>query len=186
MQRYVSILRGINVSGQKKIKMEDLKTIFESLGLANVCTYIQSGNVVFDATTDKAEKIAKQIEHAIQKSYGFEVPVLLRTRAEMNKIIKANPFLEDKKLDTSKMHVTFLERPPGRSVLQNFKPGSLGEDRYSIRGADVFLYCPGGYGKTRLSNHFIEKHFGVRATTRNWKTVNVVTDMLKGNVASGK
>lgn len=180
MQRYVSILRGINVSGQKKIKMDDLAALFESLGFANVTTYIQSGNVVFDEPTGEAEKITQKIEQAIQESYGFEVPVLLRTRVEMDTIIKTNPFLQDKKLDISKLHVTFLERPPAESVIQKFNPGSLGQDRYAIKDVEVFLYCPGGYGKTKLSNNFFEKQLGVRATTRNWKTVNVLTDMVNG------
>ncbi|MDX5151158.1 MAG: DUF1697 domain-containing protein [Acidiferrobacterales bacterium] len=186
MQRYVSILRGINVSGQKKIKMDDLTVLYESLGFENVRTYIQSGNVVFDAAGKNSEKIAGDIEQAIQRRYGFEVPVQLRTRAEMGTIVKANPFLKEEGIDIGKLHVTFLERAPGKSSVQKFNPGSLGPDRYVIQRAEVYLYCPGGYGKTRMSNNFIEKQLGVRATTRNWKTVNVLADMVNGTVAGEK
>ncbi|MGW8246849.1 MAG: DUF1697 domain-containing protein [Acidiferrobacterales bacterium] len=186
MQRYVSILRGINVSGQKRIKMDDLTALYESLGFTNVHTYIQSGNVVFDAAGKKAGKITSDIEQAIQRHYGFEVPVQLRTSAEMSTTVKANPFLKEKKIDIGKLHVTFLEQVPEKSSVQNFNPGPLGSDRYVIQGAEIYLYCPGGYGKTKLSNNFIEKQFGVRATTRNWKTVNVLADMVNGTVPGEK
>jgi len=184
MQRYVSLLRGINVSGQKKIKMDDLVALYETLGLANVCTYIQSGNVAFDADTRDTDRIGRKIEQAIQQDYGFTVPVLLRTRAQMDNTIKANPFLRDNIPDISKVHVTFLERPPEESVIQDFNPSSLGQDRFAITGTDVYLYCPGGYGKTKLSNNFIEKQLGVRATTRNWKTVRILADMVHGAAPS--
>jgi uncharacterized protein (DUF1697 family) len=178
MEHYASILRGINVSGQKKIRMADLAALYESLGFANVRSYIQSGNVVFEAEAGKAKKIIQDIEQAIKKRYGFAVPVLIRTRAEMRATINANPFLKEKNIDNSKLHVSFLERAPEKSVVRAFNPGPLGEDRYVIKGRDIYLYCPGGYGKTKLSNTFLEKQFGVSATTRNWKTVNVLNDLL--------
>lgn len=178
MQRYATILRGINVSGKKKIKMADLSALYKSLGFADVSTYIQSGNVVFAANADKADKIVADIERAIRNKYGFEVPVILRTRAEMRDTIKANPFLKENNIDIGKLHVTFLQHAPEKTVAQAFKPGPTGRDRYAIRSAEVYLYCPDGYGKTRLSNSFLEKQLGVRATTRNWKTVNVLNDLL--------
>ena len=178
MERYVSILRGINVSGQKKIGMADLLKLYESLGLANVRTYIQSGNVVFESVQGRPDKLVRDIEQAIQNKYGFDVPVLVRTRAEIRATIRANPFLKEQGIDVSKLHVTFLEQVPEKSVVRKFDPGSLGQDRYSIKDANVYLYCPGGYGKTRLSNTFLEKQLGVRATTRNLKTVNVLNELL--------
>lgn len=158
--------------------MADLAALYESLGLANVRTYIQSGNVVFEAANGKTKKLIQDIERAIRKSYGFEVPVLVRTRAEMHATINANPFLKEKDIDSSKLHVSFLERAPEISAVSRFSPSPLGQDRYVIKGADVFLYCPGGYGKTKLSNTFLEKQLGVLATTRNWKTVNELNRML--------
>ena len=181
MQRYASILRGINVSGQKKIKMADLSALYESLGFINVGTYIQSGNVVFEAAGANVDKIMLGIEQVIKKRYGFKVPVLLRTQKEIHATLKANPFLKEHNVDTSKLHVTFLQRAPGASTIKNFKPDSLGQDRYFIRGSEVYLYCPGGYGKTRLSNTFLEKNLGVSATTRNWKTVNMLHELLEKN-----
>ena len=181
MEHYVTILRGINVSGQKKIRMADLSKLYESLGLTNVRTYIQSGNVVFESIQGKPDKLVRDIEHAIQEKYGFDVPVLVRTRAELGAAIRANPFLKVAGIDASRLHLTFLEQAPKKSVVQKFDPGSLGQDRYLIKDANVYLYCPDGYGKTRLSNTFLEKQLGVRATTRNWKTVSVLNDLLNKN-----
>lgn len=178
MQQYVTILRGINVSGQKKIKMADLSALYQSLGYANVRTYIQSGNVVFGAPAGKAEKIAGDIEQGIYKAFGFEVPVIVRTHGEMSKVVRSNPFLKESGIDFSKLHVTFLDAVPDRERLREFYPAIPGQDRCQVKGAEVFLYCPGGYGKTRLSNTFLEKRLDRRATTRNWKTVNVLNEML--------
>ena len=178
MKCYVTILRGINVSGQKKIRMADLSKLYESLGLTNVHTYIQSGNVVFESVQGKPGKLVRDIEQAIRKKYGFDVPVLVRTGAEIRDAIRVNPFLKETGINASKLHLTFLEQAPEKSAVRKFDPGSLGQDRYSIKDANVYLYCPGGYGKTRLSNTFLEKQLGVRATTRNWKTVNVLNDLL--------
>lgn len=178
MERYATILRGINVSGQKKIRMADLSRLYETLGFTNVRTYIQSGNVIFDSVPVKPDNLIREIEQAIQKKFGFDVPVLVRTREEIRAAISANPFLKEKDIDATKLHLTFLEHVPEKSAVREFDPGSLGQDRYSIEETNVYLYCPGGYGKTRLSNTFLEKQLGVRATTRNWKTVNALDELL--------
>ena len=178
MERYATILRGINVSGQKSIRMADLSKLYESLGFTNVRTYIQSGNVVFESVPGKPDKLVRDIEQAIRNEYGFDVPVLVRTRAEIRAAIRANPFLKEAGIDVTRLHLTFLEHAPEKSAARTFDPGPLGQARYSIKDANVYLYCPGGYGKTKLSNTFLEKQLGVRATTRNWKTVNVLNDLL--------
>jgi len=178
MERYATILRGINVSGQKKIRMADLTKLYESLGFTNVRTYIQSGNVVFESVPGEPGKLVLDIEQAIRNTYDFEVPVMVRTRAEIRAAIRSNPFLKETGIDVTKLHLTFLEHAPEKSSVQTFDPGSIGQDRYLIKDDNVYLYCPGGYGKTRLSNTFLEKQLGVRATTRNWKTVNALHDLL--------
>lgn len=179
MTRYVSMLRGINVSDRNRILMADLVEMYESLGLTATRTYIQSGNVVFDAS-DKAASLAHKIEQEIRRRFGFEVPVIIRSKGELRKTVRDNPFTGESGTDPSKLHVTFLESKPDRIKLGQFDPSGLGKDRFSIDGSNVYLNCPGGYGKTRLSNTYLEKQLGVRATTRNWKTVNVLLDMMQG------
>jgi len=174
MTRYISILRGINVSGQKVIKMADLKILYEKLKLNNVTTYIQSGNVVFDSPIKLK---AELIENAIAKHYGFSVPVILRTDKEWTKIITSNPFTKDPDKDISKMHVVFLADKPNLPDKEKLNKVKHPSEEYFFEGTEVFLYCPNGYGKTKLSNTFLEKTLKTTATTRNWKTVNKLKEI---------
>jgi len=178
MPRYVSILRGINVSGKNKIKMNELADLYRSLKYTAVETYIQSGNVVFESPAGSNLAIASRIEEGIHKNFGLQVPVIVRSKPEFRKIVSRNPFVSRSGIDPAYLHVTFLERQPKQESLATFAPSGLGADDYVVDASEVYLYCPGGYGKTRLSNTFLEKQLGVSATTRNWKTVSVLNEML--------
>ncbi len=183
MMTYISILRGINVGGAKKILMGDLKKLYEELGFNKVVTYIQSGNVIFqNAEVLSDEAAAGVITKAIYKKYGFEVPVLVRTQEEMETTQSNNPFPRDKNLDPEKMHVTFLAELPAKEYLDSIIKYHHSPDRFEIIGKDVFLYCPNGYGKTKLSNSFFENKLKVLATTRNWRTVNTLAEMVKRSI----
>jgi len=178
MQTFISILRGINVGAQKKILMADLKALYESLKLKDVVTYIQSGNVIFktgDGVTDEA--IAKKIENAIAKTYGFDVPVIVRRTEELKTILATNPFAKDKNNDTSRMHVTFLSATPDTALVTETSKFKSAPDDFVIIGTEIYLYTPNGYGETKLSNSFFEKKLKVTATTRNWNTVNKLTEL---------
>lgn len=176
MTKYISILRGINVSGQKAIKMADLKILYEKLKLNNVTTYIQSGNVIFDSPIKLKSEL---IENAIAKHYGFSVPVVLRTDKEWAKIIASNPFVKDPGKDISKMHVVFLTGKPNLPDEEKMNKVKHPSEEYFFEGREVFLYCPNGYGKTKLSNTFLEKTLKTTATTRNWKTVNKLKEIAE-------
>ena len=133
MQFFISILRGINVSGQKKILMSELKSIYENLGFKEVSTYIQSGNVVFKSNRNLSDlEMAKKIETAIYKKYDFEVPVIIRSREELMKIISINPFLKEKNLLPEKLHVTFLSEIPEKNNLALLKAFEDSPDRFFI------------------------------------------------------
>lgn len=169
METYISLLRGINVSGQKKIRMEELKALYESLGYERVTTYIQSGNVVFAA---QGKELPSHIETAIRERFGFEVPVILRRDTEMEAILAANPFLTRHDIDESRLHVVFLQEAPSDFALERLSEMQTGEDEFRVNGSEIYLHCPNGYGRSKLSNSALEKKLGVMATTRNWKTVN--------------
>jgi uncharacterized protein (DUF1697 family) len=172
MTTFISILRGINVSGQKKILMADLKKLYEELHLGNVKTYIQSGNVIFDADEkNNCFQLAEQIKEKIFEKYRFEVPVIVRTASEMKNTLDANPFIHDNGIDREKLHITFLAAEPAKEFLEKIKTITYPSDRFIISGKDIFLYCPKGYGVTKLSNQFFESRLKVKATTRNLKTV---------------
>lgn len=180
MTTYISILRGINVSGQKKILMADLKALYEKLKFHHVTTYIQSGNVVFKSDKKAAnEELAKKIEQAIAKKYKFDVPVIVRSAAELKTIIAENPFVKRKKIDPEKIHVTFLSTNPQPAYLSAINPIQFPPDEYIIIGKEIFLHCPVSYGETKLSNKFFETKLKVTATTRNWKTVNTLAEIAE-------
>jgi len=174
MQTYISILRGINVSGQKKIRMVELKSLYESLGFENVQSYVQSGNVVFDSEEQDAIKLRGTIEAQIESTFGFSVPVLIRTGDDFQRIIKSHPF-KDK--EAIRVLVTFLYQRPDESKQEELRHYKDKVDHFAIGEQEIYLFCPGGYGKTKLSNTFFEKKLGVICTTRNWKSVNALYEM---------
>ncbi|MFZ1720443.1 MAG: DUF1697 domain-containing protein [Candidatus Moraniibacteriota bacterium] len=177
MHTYIALLRGINVNGQKLISMEKLRSLLEDLGLTGVTTYIQSGNVVFQAGKVPPFVLEKRIQTAIRDVFGFSVPVMVKTRAEWQEIISGNPFVGRKDIDESFLHVTLLSDTPNQGVMDEIMAGEYGVDECILSGKVAYLYCPNGYGKTKLSNSFFEKQTKLIATTRNWKTVSKLLDL---------
>jgi len=178
--KYISILRGINVSGQKKIRMADLKRLYESLGFKEVVSYIQSGNVLFHSKEEGIPGMISLIEKAIEDSYAFHVPVQVLTGEYLHSIIKDCPFEPvDPIEDGKKVSVTFLASEPDEEKIQEVLSYLKPPDKLIIRGKAVYFYCPGGYGKTKLSNNFLERKLKVVATTRNWKTVLKLAELSK-------
>lgn len=170
MTTYISILRGINVSGQKLIKMDVLRKSYESLGFQNVITYLQSGNVIFTGKEVDTNKLAQIISGQIEKDFGFQVPVIVLSVDKLQQIIDQNPFAKESDKDPTFLHVTFLSSIPDKYDLDTIEEKKfIGEDISVINNA-VYLYCPYGYGRTKLNNNFLETKLKVTATTRNWKT----------------
>ena len=177
MQTYIAILRGINVSGHKLIKMDALRKLFDGMGFKNTKTYIQSGNVVFQSKQAKAQDLEKKIASSILKEFGFEVPVLVKEVTELDIVLKNNPFINKRKEDVTKLHVTFLSAEPEKANIDKIKGGNYVADEFIVTGKTVYLFCPNGYGNTKLSNTFFENKLKVTATTRNWKTINELVIM---------
>lgn len=177
METYISLLRGINVSGHKMIKMEQLRKSFEALGLDDVQTYVQSGNVVFMAPKQSLQILSKKIQEKIARDFGFSVPVIIRSSEEVRRAVKNNPFLKQRGIDSSKLHVTFLFKAPEKDCLKALEALTGKPDQFRYSGTEVYLYCPDGYGRTKLSNNALERVLGVTATTRNWNTVNKLYEM---------
>jgi uncharacterized protein (DUF1697 family) len=177
MHTYISILRGINVSGQKKIEMAGLKDLYEQLSFKDVSTYIQSGNIVFKSDERRTDQLVEQLEQAISKKYKFHVPVIIRSLEELNTVIASNPFTKDNSIDIEKLHVTFLREAPEKTRLESIQTTAYSPDRFIAGAEEIFVYCPGGYGNTKLNNNFFENKLKVTATTRNWKTVNKLAEM---------
>ena len=177
MPRYVALLRGVNV-GQNLLKMERLRELCAQIGMKNVRTYVQSGNVVFEAD-GAASKWAQALERKLAGETRLPVTVLVKTAAEIASVLAGNPFLKEKGIDATRLHVTFLQQAPAKGAVEALAKVKAGPDRFRWLGTEIYLHCPEGYGRSKLSNMAIEKVLGVRATTRNWNTVTKLCAMCE-------
>ncbi|MFA5326977.1 MAG: DUF1697 domain-containing protein [Prolixibacteraceae bacterium] len=176
--RYIAILRGINVGKGRKVPMADLKVLCGKLGLQNIQTYIQSGNVVFEqAKPEPIPELQDRLQQTFTKAFGFDIPVLIRTTAEWAESIAKSPFLKEENVDIDRLHLTCLKEDPSSELLEKIKSYQYLPDRYEIIGRDVFIFCAAGYGTSKLTNPFFESKLKVPATTRNWKTVMKLYEM---------
>lgn len=175
----VCFLRGINVSGKNMIKMVDLTSLFKELGLTDISTHLQSGNVLFSYDDKLNEKDLKDlISTGIKTKFGFDVPVLIRNLHEVENIIAGNPYLRDGTTDIEKLYVTILDEIPDSDHVNVLKNTDFSPESFDISGREAFIFCPDGYGRAKLNNNFLEKKLGKTATTRNWKTITAIRSML--------
>lgn len=151
--------------------METLREIYRAADFHNIRSYLQSGNVIFETPVKDLDSLAKDIERQLQRRCGFHIDVLLRQIEDFQAILTNNPFLRDRQEDPSKLHVTFLfQVPSDESMEKLILPGGI-NDEFVAGSQAIYLFCPNGYGKTKLSNSFFERRLGVLTTTRNWNTV---------------
>lgn len=169
---YVALLRGINVSGQKLIKMEALKKMFELAGFKNVRTYIQSGNVVFETPKSKNETLAGKIEKQIEKTFGFEARAVVRSTAELEQIVKKFSYGKVKDLENCKLYVSFLEKEPDKIKAKDLASLSGIDEMFHVDGTNIYLLCRKNFMDSLIAKNIVEKSLKVAATTRNWNTVN--------------
>lgn len=179
MTTYISLLRGINVSGQKLIKMQALEKTFQKLECEKVKTYLQSGNVVFTSNASSTKVLEKQIEQEIKTDFGFDVPVMVLTETKLREIISNNPFIHQPDKDIAYMHITFLASIPENFDIKSLESKKLEGEEIFISENIVYLYCPNGYGKTKLTNNFLENKLKLTATTRNWKTTKELLKLAR-------
>ncbi len=170
---YVALLRAVNVGGNK-LRMEDARGIFSSAGAMNVRTYRQSGNVVFCFDGGGVDRLLGVIADRLLESVGLKTAILSRTADELRKVIACLPFSG---AGESKLHVTFLSSRPHRFSTEEIEGACTGDEKYLLAGREIYLYCPYGYGRTKLTNNFFEKELGVQATTRNWRTVRALSSI---------
>lgn len=159
--------------------MDVLKGMYESLGFENVRTYIQSGNVLFSSKETNTKELEHLISSKIQKDFGFEVPVLLLNNRSLETIVVTNPYAREGEKDLAHLHVTFLADNPADFDLDSILQKKQAGEEIAITANAVYLYCPNGYGKTKLHNSFLENKLKVKATTRNWKTTKELLRMAQ-------
>lgn len=175
MTIYVALLRGINVGGHNKIKMAELKSMFQAIGLERVQTYIQSGNVLFDSVLD-AKTLRERIEQEIEKVFGLTLTVILRTAAELEQIIANAPFSEairreaEESTDVETFYVCLLLEPPAPENIEQLTGFTSEIDDFRIEGREVYLLVREGVRNSKLANNL--SRLNVPSTVRNWKTMN--------------
>ena len=172
----VSMLRGINVGGHNKISMSELRTLYEFLGLQDPKTYVQSGNVVFRTKERNVAAVAKRIEDAIERRFGFRVDVVVRTPSELRDVIARNPFAKRRAVDPGKLLVTFLASQPSAEARDQVLKIKTAPEELHIDGCEVYIYFPDGMGRSKLAWPTIGKKLGTTGTGRNW---NSVTKLLE-------
>jgi len=172
--KYISLLRGINVSGQKKILMTDLKMLYEGLGFTDVQTYIQSGNVVFEYKETAPSKLQEKIFDKIKSHYGFEVPNLILTHTEIEEALNNNPFQ-----GIEKPYFTFLSENPKQENIDALNSFSFDNEFFELMGKVIYSHYPNGVGRAKMTLNFFEKKLKVSATARNLNTTKKLLEMAK-------
>jgi uncharacterized protein (DUF1697 family) len=174
---YLALLRGVNLAGVNKVSMAELRRLFEDLGHIRVRTYIQSGNVVFDAPRTAPKKLAREIEQGVSQTFGHEISAIIRTRPELDRVTASNPFALEGVPPLS-LHVMFLAASASSSGIKELDPDRSPPDQFEVRGREIYLLYPNGMGRSKLTIDYFEKRLGTRATARNWKTITKLLELM--------
>jgi len=174
---HVALLRGVNVGGKSSLPMKQLVALFLEAGCSDVRTYIQSGNVVFNATGARAKRLPALISSAIADRLGLRAPVIVRTAEELQAVASANPWLRAG-MDSKALHVVFLAERPSAAQVAALDPKRSPPDEFRVKGREIYLCCPNGIARTRLSNAYFDSVLGTVSTMRNWRTVLKLCEMI--------
>lgn len=176
---YVALLRGINVGGNKKVPMAELSDVFRAAGCASVRTYIQSGNIVFEAPPARGRSLRSTLAGRIQDRFGFEVPVVLRTAGELEEVTRENPFVRDRTFDEDKLHVAFLADLPSAGRVARLDPVRSAPDAFRVVKSEIYLHLPNGVARSKLTNSYFDGLLETTSTIRNWRTVLKLLDLTR-------
>jgi uncharacterized protein (DUF1697 family) len=171
-------MRGLNVGGKNRLPMSDLAHMFVEAGCADVRTYIQSGNVIFQASQSKLEKLPALIAKIVEQRFGYKTPVVLRTVEQLGETIKNNPFLKAGAIE-DELHVYFLAAAPDARKIASLDPARSLPDTFLVRGRDVYLQMPNGMGRTKLSNAYFDSKLATISTARNWRTILKLFELMQ-------
>jgi uncharacterized protein (DUF1697 family) len=175
----VALLRGINVGGKNKLPMKDLAAMFAVAGCSDVRHFIQSGNILFRAAPRVSANLPDVIAKAIKIKFGFGAPVLLRTIEEMEAVVARNPYFT-KDVDENLLYVMFLAAQPDDAGIASLDPNRSQPDLYQVHGKEIFMHLTTGAAKTKLTNDYFDRRLATTSTSRNWRTVNKLLELMKG------
>jgi uncharacterized protein (DUF1697 family) len=175
----IAMLRGVNVGGYRKLNMEALKTLCGGLGLRDVQTYIQSGNIVFREDSGDPGVVARKIEDGIERKFGFRPDVIVRTTSELRKVKSGNPFAKRPEVEPNRLLVLFMASTPGRQAREQIFALPCEPEEMHIKGRELYIYYPNGMARPKIPVARIEKLLGTSSTGRNWNTVNKLLAMAE-------
>lgn len=173
---HIALLRGVNVGGKNRLPMKDLRAIFEEIGCGDVRSYIQSGNVVYSASKAMSKRVSRRAAAAIEEHFGFRSPVITRTALEFERAVHDNPFPEAEEAPKT-VHLGFLASEPTETSLATLDPERSPPDRFIVRGREIYLHCPNGVARSKLTTAYFDARLGVVCTMRNYRTVTRLLDM---------
>lgn len=179
------MLRAVNVGGNNKIKMDELRLLFDSIGLKQASTYIQSGNAVFTSQDRDPKKLAAKIEAAIEKAFGFRPTVILRSSLQLDDILQRNPFAARPEVAPNKLLVTFLASDPGDKARHKVAEIKVAPEELFVDGCELFTYYPNGSGTSKIPMALIERTLGTPGTARNWNTVVKLSEIARALIEPG-
>ena len=177
LERSVALLRGINVGGNHSVPMKELAALFTKCGCSDVATYIQSGNVVF-CSAENSKLDAAMLTARIEKTFGFEAPVILRTADELEAVVRQNPFPKADP-DKERLHVSFLASEPSAEKIASLDPNRSKGDTFKVLGREIYLLLPNGAGNSKLTNAYFDSKLQTISTARNWRTVLKLLEMAR-------
>jgi uncharacterized protein (DUF1697 family) len=177
---FIGLLRGINVSGKNPVKMKDLKTLLQASGCKEVITYIQSGNLVLKAPTESHVSLASRIEKALADHFGAEIPVLIYSPEQWQSVLASNPFIQPGEQDTTSLYYIFWQSAPGQELSEKLKAANIASEEWALGVNCLYIKCHKGYGKAKLNNNYLERLAGVKASTRNHRTLLKLAELASG------
>jgi uncharacterized protein (DUF1697 family) len=177
-ETYLALLRAINVGRNNKILMSDLTNVFVRVGCNNVQTYIQSGNVIFEAAPELSQRLPDLVRTEIERRFGLQVPTILRALREMREVVNRNPFLEEGG-ETDVLHVLFLADRPKAAAVVSLDPDRSPPNRFVVHGKEVYLFFPIGFARNKLSGAYFDSKLETAGTMRNWRTVTKLLELME-------
>lgn len=174
----IVLIRGINVGGHTKLKMADLKSVCETVGLTNVATYLKSGNVVCESK-ERPATVATRVAAALRNTLDLDAGVVVRTPADLARVIDENPFADAARTEPNRVMVTFLDQTPSRDSAAAFLAKHAGPELLELKGAELYIHYTAGAARSKLTNVAIERALGVTGTARNWNTVTALLEMAQ-------
>jgi uncharacterized protein (DUF1697 family) len=184
MTVFISMLRAVNVGGTSVIKMEPLRAAYEMLGFKDVRSLLQSGNVLFRSTVKDSRQLARRIKQEIERQFGLQIEVVIRTLPELERIFERSPVLSPR-ADPGKLLVMFLTGVPDARGQARLAKAHQGPEMLEVRGPEVYLYYPEGVGRSKLTTAVLESHLGTTGTARNWNTLRKLVEAAREIEAGG-